>query len=290
MWKSLQAFARSQKHSMAALGILFSALIVILFLVDLRARYRDAIDAAKHEALKDAAILSGNTVLTFEAVDRVLREAELIRLGGLTGNYATPDAMNAALRHVVQSSPLVVAVGWSNASGDLLAHSYEKAPPRTNIAGLPHFTAQRDSGADRLFIAEPFSSSAADRWLFAASRRLNNADGSFAGVVTAPLDPFYFNRTFRSFNLSNGGAILLLHRSGRLLAREPVIKSAIGKSFAAGPLLTEYVPRSDAGSYETLSVVDGTARIVGYKVVPGLPLVLLVSYTRAAVLASWYQH
>jgi hypothetical protein len=33
-----------------------------------------------------------------------------------------------------------------------------------------------------------------------------------------------------------------------------------------------------------------TARIVGYKVVPGLPLVLLVSYTRAAVLASWYQH
>ena len=275
---------------MAALGILFSALIVILFLADLRTRYHDAIDAAKNEALKDAAILSDNTVLAFETVDRVLREAELIRLGGLTGNYATPDAMNAALRHLVQTSPFVVAVGWTNPLGDLVAHSYDKTPPRTNIANLPHFTAQRDSGVDRLFIAEPFSSSAADRWLIAASRRLNNADGSFAGVVAAPLDPSYFNRTFRSFNLSNGGAILLLHRSGRLLAREPVVKSAIGKSFAAGPLLTEYVPRSDAGSYETLSVVDGTARIVGYKAVPGLPLVLLVSYTREAVLAPWYQH
>jgi diguanylate cyclase (GGDEF)-like protein/PAS domain S-box-containing protein len=290
MWKSLQTFARSPKHSMAALGILFSALIVILFLVDLRTRYHNAIDAAKNEALKDAAILSDNTALTFETVDRVLREAELIRLGGFTGNYATSDAMNAALRHVVQTSPFVVAVGWTNASGDLLAHSYEKPPPRANIADLPHFTAQRDGGADRLFIAEPFSSSAGDRWLTAASRRLNNPDGSLAGVVTAPLDPSYFNRTFRSFNLSNGGAILLLHRSGRLLAREPVVKSAIGKSFAAGPLLTEYIPRSDAGSYETLSVVDGTARIVGYKAVPGLPLVLLVSYTRAAVLAPWYQH
>ena len=143
---------------------------------------------------------------------------------------------------------------------------------------------------DRLFIAEPFSSSAGDRWLTAASRRLNNADGSFAGVVTAPLDPSYFNRTFRSFNLGNGGAILLLHRLGGLLAREPVVKSAIGKSFATGPLLTEYLPKSDAGSYETVSVVDGAARIVGYKAVPGLPLVLLVSYTRATVLAPWSRH
>jgi PAS domain S-box-containing protein len=275
---------------MAALGILFRTLMVILFLVDLRTRYHNAIDRAKNEASKDASILSDNMVLTFEAVDRVLREAELIRLGGISGNYATPDAMNAALRHVVQTFPFVVAVGWTNASGDLLAHSYEKKPPRANIADLPHFAAQRDGRADRLFIAEPFSYSVGDRWLIAASRRLNNPGGSFAGVVTAPLDPSYFNRTFRSFNLNNGGAILLLHRSGQLLAREPVVKSAVGKSFAAGPLLSEYITNSDAGSYETLSVVDGTARIVGYKAVPGLPLVLLVSYTRTAVLVPWYQH
>jgi len=66
MWKSLQIFARSPKHLMAALGILFSALIVILFLIDLRTRYHDAIDAAKNEALKDAAILSDNTVLALK--------------------------------------------------------------------------------------------------------------------------------------------------------------------------------------------------------------------------------
>src|SRR5664279_5431608 len=101
MWKLLKTFARSPKYSMAALGILFCALIVILFLVDLRTRYHNAIDAAKNEALKDAAILSDNTVLTFETADRVLREAELVRLGGLSGNYTTPDAMNAALRHLV---------------------------------------------------------------------------------------------------------------------------------------------------------------------------------------------
>ena len=172
---------------MAALGVLFSALIVVLFLADLRTRYRNAIDEAKNEALYNAAILSDNTALTFETVDRILREAELIRLGGLSGNYPTPDAMNAALRHLAQTSSIVVAIGWANTSGDLLAHSYSSKPPRTNIAELLHFTAQRDSDADRLFIAEPFNASARDRWLTAASRRLNNADGSFAGVETAAL-------------------------------------------------------------------------------------------------------
>ena len=46
------------------------------------------------------------------------------------------------------------------------------------------------------------------------------------------------------------------------------------------PLLTEYLPKSEAGSYETLSVVDGVPRIAGYKAVRGLPLVMLVSFAQ----------
>jgi signal transduction histidine kinase/DNA-binding response OmpR family regulator len=36
--------------------------------------------------------------------------------------------------------------------------------------------------------------------------------------------------------------------------------------------------------------VDGMARIIGYKAVPGLPLVVLVSYDRGDVLRAWHQH
>jgi diguanylate cyclase (GGDEF)-like protein len=290
MWQPLQTFARSPKLAIATLGATFCGLIVALFLFDLQARYHGAIDDAKNEALNNAAILSSNTVLSFDSVDRTLREAALIRAGALNGNYPTADAINAALRHLANTSPLLIAVGWTDAAGDLLAHSDPKAPPRTNIANLPHFAAQRDGDADRLLIAEPFSSAAGDRWLTAASLRLSNADGSFAGVVTAALDPSYFNQVYRTFNLHNGGSVLLLHRSGRLLAREPVVKSAIGKSFADGPLLSEFVPRSETGAFEVSSGVDGTARIGAYKVVPGLPLVVMVAYARADVLAPWYLH
>ena len=37
-------------------------------------------------------------------------------------------------------------------------------------------------------------------------------------------------------------------------------------------------------------MVDGVPRIAGYKAVPGLPLVILVSFGRSDVLAPWHRH
>jgi diguanylate cyclase (GGDEF)-like protein/PAS domain S-box-containing protein len=275
---------------MATFGVLFCALLVVLFLADLRTRYHGSIDQAKNEALNHAEILADNTAVTFETVDRVLRETELIRQGALLGTYTAPDAANGALRHLAQTSPLVIAIGWTNAAGGLLAHSYGSSPPRANIADMSHFIVQRDEARIGLFITESFRSASGDRWFIAASRRLNGIDGQFAGVVTAALDPSYFNRVYRSFKLGNNGAILLLHRSGRLLAREPIVEGAVGKILNGSKLLTEFLANSDEGHYELAIGSDGNSRIVGYKAVSGLPLVLLVSYGRAEVLAPWYRH
>ncbi len=81
-----------------------------------------------------------------------------------------------------------------------------------------------------------------------------------------------------------------MHREGRLLAREPEDRESVGKSLADGPLLAKYLPISETGTYETTSVVDGVARIVGYKAVPGLPLVVAVTYDRSDVLWPWYRN
>jgi PAS domain-containing protein len=290
MQEAEQKLARSPAFLQAVLGAFFAASIVLLFSVDLQFRYQDAIAQGKKTALNFAKILAEHTVLTFEGVEQTLREAEKIRQDGLSGRYAKPEDTNAALRLLQQTSPVVVAVGWTDASGEVLAHSYDHKPPRTNISGMPHFNVQRDSPNNRLYVAPPYRSAANDRWFTAASLRLNNSEGTFAGVLTAPLDQSYFIKIYRSIDLGNNGSILLLHRDGLLLAREPSLDSAIGKSFAGGPLLTEYLPKSDTGSYETVSVVDGVPRVAGYTAVRGLPLVLLVSYARADVLGPWYRH
>ena len=208
----------------------------------------------------------------------------------LIHKYADPGAANAALHQLHKSSSVLVAIGWTDASGKVLAHSYDHALPRSNISDMSHFVVQRDSTDDRLYISPPYLSAAGDRWLTAASRRLSNADGSFAGIVTAPLDQSYFTKIYRSIALGKAGSVLLLHREGRILARHPEKADALGKSFADGPLLTKYLPASEIGSYELTSPVDGVARVAGYKAVSGLPLVLIVTYARSDVLEPWYRH
>jgi hypothetical protein len=254
--------ARLPAAPIAALGILLCLSTIALFVTDLETRYWDRIDAAKSDAQSFARILAEHTALTFEDVDRVLLEAEAIRNNSLSGKYADPGAANAALRQVQKSSSILVAVGWTDASGQLLAHSYGRTPPRTNISDMSHFITQRDSAGDGLFIAPPYRSAATDKWFTAASRRLSNPDGSFAGIVTAPIDQAYFTHLYRSINLGSNGSVLLLHRNGQLLAREPMLESAIGRSYSNGPLLSEYLPKSESGSYETVSVVDGVPRFM----------------------------
>jgi diguanylate cyclase (GGDEF)-like protein len=274
--------------------VAFAAFIIIgrgtMLGFDLDARYHAALTAAEQSARGFAEVLGEHTARTFEAVDRTLGEAEIIRRDVEAGRYATADAVHQALRRLQQASPVLIAIGWTNGAGDVEAHSYTAAPPRPSIAQLPHFLAQRDHPAGGLFVAPPFRSIATGNWITGASRRLSNPDGSFAGVLAAALDPSYFASTYRAIRLDNGGAAVLIHRNGRIMAREPMVKDVIGKNFSGGPLLSQYLPHSDAGSFSGISVVDGVDRIVGYKAVPGLPLVVVVSYDRTAVLQPFYDY
>lgn len=275
---------------MAILGLLFSLVVVALFLVDLAVRYREAVASAKTDALNLSAILAEHAAVTFEDIDRVLLEAQAVRRDALSGKYADPGAANASLRQLVKSSSILVAVGWTDTSGAVVAHSYDHALPRSNIADMPHFIAQRDGAGTGLFVAPPYRSAVGDKWFSAASRRLNNPDGSFAGVVAAPLDQSYLLKIYRKIDLGQDGSVVLLHRAGRVLARVPEQNDVLGKSVAGGPLFTQYLPVSEVGSYELTSPIDGVARIAGYKAVSGLPLVLVVTYSRSYVLQPLYRH
>jgi diguanylate cyclase (GGDEF)-like protein/PAS domain S-box-containing protein len=273
----------------AAVSGLLVAAIVVAFALDLQARYRSAIENAQRSARSFAEVLAEHTARTFEAVDRTLRQAELVRQSHPADDPASREAASRALHHLQQSSPVLKEIVWTNAAGDIQAQS-NPALARRDLAGLSHFTVHREHDDQGLYIAPPFRSTTSGEWVTPASRRMNNPDGSFAGVVSATLDQSYFRAIYRSIGLQNNATVYMIHRNGTLLAREPFVESAIGKSFLTRPLFAKQLPNASSGTYDLVSVIDGTTRIAGYKAVPGLPLVVTVSYDRAAVLAPWYQH
>src|SRR5690349_4265690 len=128
---------------LAAFGVVFAGLIVVLFLVDLNLRYRDAITGAEQQARNYADVLAQHSARTFEGVDRAMRVAEIIRRDALEhrhpfGPTESATHVHDALRQLAQISPLMIAVGWTDAAGELQAHSYDQKPVRTNIVDTPH--------------------------------------------------------------------------------------------------------------------------------------------------------
>jgi hypothetical protein len=124
-----ETYGLAARLSVGLAGFLIGVMIAALFLIDIQIRYSSAIEAAEKDTLNDAEILAEHTALTFGTIDRTLHEAEVIRQNSVEGMYQEPDAVHWALRHVAQTAPGMVAVGWIDAQGNLLAHSYDGKPP-----------------------------------------------------------------------------------------------------------------------------------------------------------------
>jgi hypothetical protein len=172
----LQTIARKLSSrpngAIAAFGIFFAVAIFGVFLADLHARYRAEIDHAAHSARDYAEILAEHTALTFEAVDRALRQAQLIRTD-LQARLAVPGAdeassrrdANDALRRLQKTSLVLAAIVWANEAGDIEAYSQERRPRLMNIAERPPFVTDRDSREDELRISPPFRATTSGRML-----------------------------------------------------------------------------------------------------------------------------
>jgi PAS domain-containing protein len=124
----------------------------------------------------------------------------------------------------------------------------------------------------------------------AVSQRIATPDGSFAGVVTVALDLSYFSGLYAVIVGNSGASVMLVHREGVVQLRVPPLEGIVGESFRDSKLFSEYLLKSDRGSYQTSAGMDGVPRVVGYRAVKNVPLVALFSYPRANVLAPWYRN
>jgi PAS domain S-box-containing protein len=261
-----------------------------LFLVDLYGRYETTIQDTKRSALSFADVLAEHTARTFEAIELTLRAADTIRRSTELPMAVSMDSARKSLQSLQSNSPALLAIGWTNAKGDVIAHSYPGPAARANISDLPHFAALRDSDQDELFVGPLFRSKVTNQWISAAALRIDDAKGEFAGVVTAPLDLSYFSRTFQSVQLGDNDLVALMRRDGTMLTREPYVESAVGKSFGQAPLFAERLRMSPSGTFEARSPVDDRDRIYAFRAVTGLPLIILVAQDRSDALAAWYRH
>ncbi|WP_347558791.1 EAL domain-containing protein [Robbsia sp. KACC 23696] len=208
---------------------------------------------------------------------------------GPTGHLLALFQQGDGLRH---ASSLMVA----DADGNVVLDSRAGPLRRANVAKQDFFTVQRDKlpnppGSDRdateqAYVSHVLQGQRDNKYYICLSRRLSNADGSFAGVVFASIPKSVFDLAFSLLPINEEGAAALLRTDGVVLARRPDNAGAINAD-TAGADLWQSFSKAKHGYLESRSRMDGIDRLYVYHSVDGLPLVLAMGQSVNQVYGAW---
>lgn len=190
------------------------------------------------------------------------------------------------------SSPVRGDILWLDRDGNVVADSASTTPRTANFADTAIFQEHKRNPDLGMVISPPFKARLGDLdWCISFSRRIDDADGSFAGVAGGALRLSRFNDMFKRLDVGHDSSINLFNSEGLLLARNASGDSErslaqIGSSFADRPNFQRLLAEHD-GSFTAPSGHDGQSRLYTFARVEKLPLVLVVTQAVDEVYAAW---
>ena len=157
------------------------------------------------------------------------------------------------------------------------------------VADRDYFAFHQSTPGDQIFIASVERGRITGKLHFRVSRRINNPDGSFAGVVLGTVNPQAFTGYYQLLagGLQNSATLIgTIDKKIRARTPEPA------RDYWQVPLVSvlwEALRRAPAGNYESTSPVDGIARVFSYKKVGELPLVMVTGFSESDIRAGVYE-
>jgi len=282
--ESASPHSRSIRFKRLRLGAIVLGVLVILAFAGSSAydswrAYRNALVATDRELGNVAKALAEQTAWTWEGIDLLLRDTA--RWYQNDGRQIAPERLDEVLANRTAGVRQVRLLTIVDAQGIQRHRSRGSSPPHLDVSDRSYFIAQRDRGATGLFMSEPLVTRSENRPGFVLSRRLEDDQGRFAGVITAIIDLEDLKEFYGDVDLGGGSAIHLLREDGTLLVRNPPKPQAVGRKYpdlAAVPI---------APAIRLVSPIDGKRDFIAVAPVRDTPLRLTITRDEAVALQPW---
>lgn len=184
----------------------------------------------------------------------------------------------------VLPSKLELPIALVDAQGNITDSANAYFPEK--LARQAFFRALAANPADTALVDTPVLDADSKRWTIRMARRLNDAQGRFAGAIIIHVDPTYFVDDYDRLNLDEHDALMLVARdSGLTVGR-------IGEQLLISDRIDFRMPGAPLHAPDELEIeppVDATSRIYSYRELPRYPLLAVVGVSRATALARFEQ-
>ncbi|MDT0138098.1 sensor domain-containing diguanylate cyclase [Acidovorax sp. PRC11] len=232
----------------------------------------------------------GHSVAT--QLDSIFNEAE--RVLGTMGYMAESaefsqqalDALQPVMVNYVSRNDYFNGLFVYGADGSWLVHTQSAQGPISNNSDREYFQVHRSSRSERILIGRPITSRSTGEWVIPVSRRLNDANGEFAGVALATVKVTSILKLLNSFDVGAKGAISLSLIDGTIVVRRPFSVDDLGRRVSDNPLL-RLVANARSGSLLLASPIDAVERLVVFEHLADSPLFVTVAVAKEEVLQQW---
>ncbi|WP_218274282.1 MULTISPECIES: response regulator [unclassified Pseudomonas] len=173
-------------------------------------------------------------------------------------------------------------------NGELLTSSLPGPLRSYNNADREYFIFHQTHPDLGVHISPPLRSRSTGKWTIPVSRRINNPDGSFAGIAGATIDIDFFSQFYNRLEIGQEGAVALEFDSGVMAIRRPFEERLIGADMTNTRLFQEHKLQPEGGTFSIASAQDGVVRLNTYRSLHDYPLFVAAALSKDENLASWW--
>jgi PAS domain S-box-containing protein len=235
--------------------------------------------------------IANNLESTLGTIDFVLQVSadEIQQLKGIRQDNF--EQVTGFLAKQQQRLPDIDLLRATNAQGEVIWGKEVDPSQRASLAQRDYYKKLRDDPQLGMQISEPIIGKISQKWIWLMARRINNPDGSFAGLVYASIFIDDMVKMFEQFKLAPGSTISLRDQNMKVVARttfDDTPPLAIGDSRLSDGMQREMLNRYPEGSYESgPTSADGVDRLYAYRHSDKYGFTLHVGIPKSHINSAW---
>jgi diguanylate cyclase (GGDEF)-like protein len=275
----------AQRRSTAILG----TIIIAMLWIGIAFKYFERVHTDQAEAERTnenfAMVFEENVLRSLSEVDKAI----LYLRHSVETRKDTTD-YNTIIRTTDVLSEIIVQVAVVDAQGIIRASSSGPQPtPPIDVSDREHIRVHMRSSEDKLFISKPLVGRASGQWSVQLTRRFNNHDGSFGGVIVASLNPLHFTAFYNKIDLGSVASIAMIGSDSvvRSSGGSATGRFALGQDLSGTSLFKEIQQDKDT-VFEYSGAPNGETLLMALRKVHGYPLWVSVGVRESDVMQpSW---
>ncbi len=212
--------------------------------------------------------------------------------------FTSKESQFTFLLQKTAATPLISVAAFVDKKRDILNYTRAYPAPKISIADRDYFINAQTTSGDETFYSVPVQNRTDNSWVFYLSKKINNRNGEFLGLVVIGISAEVFSQFYQNVvsNLGAGAAISLYRKDLVLITRWPFVDGVIGQKTAdpaAIKIINELklangVIHTDApAAGESL---DESGRMVAARLLKNYPFVVSASVSESMVLQNWHRN